>query len=615
VAIIVGVFAVYRYVPVGKPRVASSRDVAVEPRWPSRAGARPTLWLLSIGVSHYKEVDIGLQFADADARAMATALEGQGHGPIYSETKSLVLTNERVTRESILGGIERFLGEAAPDDVTVIFMAGHGVQDRATGSYYFLPYPANAENLLTEGLRMSDFDEMIRVLRRNVRRVVLMLDTCHAGALRLTSRAVLSADDLAAQVSGAEGLFLLAAAKPGEESKETAELGHGAFTYAMLEGLTGAADADHDGVVLISELFGYVAGHVPRLTAGRQHPYHKEEGTDLTFAAVEMKERESAPAPAASEPTARELAEKPAPNTIAVMEFGDLRKDPKNDWIGKALRAGLNTELSKVRALHVCSPILIDRRIGKGADDLTVARQLGIGKILRGSFVVVGTAIRVDLEIVDVPSGMQVPSESVEGQEAKFFDLQKSLAFATLQQLPVELSQAEGSSIEEETNTSVAAYRLLQQSLGTAEGSRATGKREVSKTPRPKVKPQSLLDRWLPKALAAELTGDSNVEVRELLDEYRQAHEQKDLNRLAALYVSFTARQREAVRAYLEGATELTVDLQDVQLEVSDQDIVVSCTRRDSFIDRRSRKHQHLEIRLTQLLVREGGKWKIADER
>src|SRR5262249_40145666 len=152
-------------------------------------------------------------------------------------TKSLVLTNDQVTRQSILSGIERFLGQAGPDDVAMIFLAGHGVQDRATGSYYFLPYPATAENLLSEGLRMSDFDEMIRVLQRKAGRVVVMLDSCHAGALRLASRAVVSADDLATQISAAEGLFLLAAAKPGEESKEMTQLGHGVFTFSMIEGL------------------------------------------------------------------------------------------------------------------------------------------------------------------------------------------------------------------------------------------------------------------------------------------------------------------------------------------------------------------------------------------
>src|SRR5206468_1238211 len=113
-----------------------------------------------------------------------------------------------------------FLGQAGPDDDAVIFLAGHGVQDQVSGSYYFLPFAATAQNLVSTGLRMSDFDEMVRVVRHNVRAVVLMLDTCHSGALRLSSPGLIAADDPSARMSAGEGFFLLAATKPGEDSKE-----------------------------------------------------------------------------------------------------------------------------------------------------------------------------------------------------------------------------------------------------------------------------------------------------------------------------------------------------------------------------------------------------------
>ena len=180
------------------------------------AGAAGVLWVLAIGVSHYQQPDLDLQFADADARAIAVALETQGQGPLYRAVKTLVLTDEEVTRESILASMERFHGQAGPDDVAVIFVAGHGVQDLATGSYYFLPHPATAENVLTAGLRMSDFDEMVRALRRDMRAVVLMLDTCHAGALRLSSAGLVPADDSAARLTVGDGFFLLAATRPGQ---------------------------------------------------------------------------------------------------------------------------------------------------------------------------------------------------------------------------------------------------------------------------------------------------------------------------------------------------------------------------------------------------------------
>src|SRR5262249_38245551 len=145
---------------------------------PSHADDAPvssasSLWVLAIGVSRYQDPQLNLQFADADARAIAGTLLRQRGGPGYRDAHISLLVNEEVTRESILNSLQRFLGQAGPDDVAVIFVAGHGVQDRASGSFYFLPFPATATNLVTAALRISDFDEMVRVVRRNVRAVVV----------------------------------------------------------------------------------------------------------------------------------------------------------------------------------------------------------------------------------------------------------------------------------------------------------------------------------------------------------------------------------------------------------------------------------------------------------
>jgi hypothetical protein len=103
------------------------------------------------------------------------------------------------------------------------------------------------------------------------------------------------------------------------------------------------------------------------------------------------------------------------------------------------------------------------------------------------------------------------------------------------------------------------------------------------------------------------------VSVREVLEEYRQALEQKNLDHLAGLYVSFSDRQRQALRAYLENAAGLTVELTDVTVAPLGTGVAVSYTRRDRFIDRESGKQQRLEVRLTKILVPANGQWKITD--
>jgi TolB-like protein/ketosteroid isomerase-like protein len=340
----------------------------------------------------------------------------------------------------------------------------------------------------------------------------------------------------------------------------------------------------------------------------------------------------------------RQPSSTPVANAIEVTDFRNLRSDPENDWRGSMLRVALCTELSKIRALRVYSSEFI-APAGKadGFEEMRAARQLGISKVVRGSFVVQGNIIRIDAGIWDAGTGVNQGSESVEGNVDAFFDLEKELVMKILRRLPVEVSAAEGKSIKEETNTSVDAYKLLLEAEG------------VSKQPAPPVRvtpprarglsrqPQSKLDMpgagiggrgpgagstsvvallrsaapalWPLRsgvAYAAEPASDTTADVLAALEEYRRALEHKDLDALAALYVAFPDRQREALRAYLANAADLKVGIADVEVAPRGSEVAVSFTRRDQFIDQESGKPARLEVRLTKIFVRAGGKWKIA---
>ena len=579
----------------------------------SAASSGSILWLLAIGVSRYANPDLNLQFADADAEAMAETIQVVARNGPYREVRTLVLTNEEATRENILSGLSRFLGQAGPDDVAVLFVAGHGIRDLTTGSYYFLPAPATADNLVTEGLRMSDFDEMLRVVRRNVHAVVVMLDTCHAGALGIPSSRVVSGDEMARQMTAGEGFFLLAATKPGEESKEQPGLAHGAFTYAVLEGLRGSADANGDGLLTVSELFGYVARRVPALTQGQQHPYNKMEGTDITLLRV------AGSAAAATVVLPAAVPTEPGPprgNVIGVMDFQNLRQDPTYDWISKALRLAFNTELSKVQALRVYSPELIDRTVhSRGADPLFTARELGIGRLLTGAYYVSEKTLRIDARIVDATTGVNEASDSVQGNLDQFFDLQKTLVLSMLRRLRVQVSPEEGQSIQTETNTDVDAYRLLLESEGVVAPSpraeRTQRKREPHSALEHGVRP---LAQLFGSTAYAEEPPSVDPQIRDFLDRYRSALMSKNVDDMAALYVSFSDRQRAALRGYLANAQDLSIELTDVSTTPHGADVAVSFTRHDRFVDAQSGRLVRLEVRLTKVLVREQATWKIGSE-
>jgi hypothetical protein len=257
------------------------------------SGSKPVFWGLGIGVSRYKSTLVDLKYADDDVLALENFFKTQ-EGRLFSEVHFKALIDEAVSRESVIKNISTHLGQAAPDDVVFIFLAGHGIKHRQSGSYYFLPYDVDISNVLSRGVRMSDFEEAVTILSQNVGKVVLAMDTCHSGALSFGARSGAGGEDLVATLREASGLYILAAAKSGEESLEDErfklvadDAGHGVFTYALLKGMSGNANYDGDGYISLHEIFQYVSKQVPRLTSGRQHPYYRAEGTDMPLIIID----------------------------------------------------------------------------------------------------------------------------------------------------------------------------------------------------------------------------------------------------------------------------------------------------------------------------------------
>ena len=79
------------------------------------------------------------------------------------------------------------------------------------------------------------------------------------------------------------GVIVMCSSMGREESREDDAWGHGAFTRALIEGLRGAADYDHDGSVTLNELDLYVTERVKTLTEGKQHPVTQKPTTIRSF--------------------------------------------------------------------------------------------------------------------------------------------------------------------------------------------------------------------------------------------------------------------------------------------------------------------------------------------
>jgi uncharacterized caspase-like protein len=114
----------------------------------------------------------------------------------------------------------------------------------------------------------------------------MLLDTCYSGTAggrtfaTASTRATGINDQFLERLTRSRGRVIITASGPNEVALELPNLGHGVFTYYVLEGLKGGADRDRDGIVTVSELYEYVESHVDRAArraGGRQRPLMKGE--------------------------------------------------------------------------------------------------------------------------------------------------------------------------------------------------------------------------------------------------------------------------------------------------------------------------------------------------
>ncbi len=239
----------------------------------SASGAKPELWVLAIGVSKYPNLAPGEQLAvaHADATAIAAAFSSQiGAGKPFSSGHIATLTDEQVTVDAVRAALKQ-LEAMKPDDLAVVFMAGHGIKLATNREMRFLTHETalTAASIEKFGIGWSEISGSIDRMRG---RVLLLLDACHSG--HLTQDVVVPNGALANALakSGRSGVIVFAASKGRQDSLETGA--HGVFTQAFLDVLA-ARDTDHDrdGAIQISEVLDAVTLRVEQVTNGLQSPW------------------------------------------------------------------------------------------------------------------------------------------------------------------------------------------------------------------------------------------------------------------------------------------------------------------------------------------------------
>ncbi len=237
----------------------------------TRTAPSPHLYILSIGVSKYKEKTINLKYAAKDATDLQLKLSRQAAtlyppGNIHQE----LLINEKANKSNILKKINELSTIVKPEDSFIFFIAGYGIllQNQSymlTSDYDRMLSDANT----LSSNEMVDISKKIKSLKQ-----LFIFDSCQAGGV---DAIVSSLFEARMYVLGKKmGVPIFASTSSVQEALDGYK-GNGLLTHALLDGLNNKQEADNnnDRIINVSELGSHVkqtATALSKMTGTQQTP-------------------------------------------------------------------------------------------------------------------------------------------------------------------------------------------------------------------------------------------------------------------------------------------------------------------------------------------------------
>lgn len=244
----------------------------------------PKLYIVAIGISEYPG-ELKLNYAAKDAQALGAAMKSHSKS-LFRDIEVQTITDATATRAGVLKGLSWLRGQMTQNDYGIFFFAGHGELDN-DGSLYFLPVDGDAKDLVSSAVPA---DQVKRVLSGIPGKLITIFDACHSAGVagsttgkRRSSSASLTDDLVRDLVTDENGVIAMCSSTGREFSLENNEHRQGSFTLSIIEGLSGKADFNKDGVVYLNELDTYVTDRVKELTKGQQHPVTAKPGSIRSF--------------------------------------------------------------------------------------------------------------------------------------------------------------------------------------------------------------------------------------------------------------------------------------------------------------------------------------------
>jgi WD40 repeat protein len=215
---------------------------------------KPNLFAVMVGIDDYKDEGLDLNYAAKDASDLQMALESSTKKFFNIDDTNRVHFYKLIVdrkgkidgltpdRNNILYTIDEITKKSKPEDLLLIFFAGHGEVNKDNQLILLTSEASREEAPNYSGITIKELLEKLAIVPAGKR--ILLLDACHSGAaieeitakLRDAEEAEKQSQKLKQleNLASKSGLVIITASSSNQKAMELPQYEHGLMTYALL---------------------------------------------------------------------------------------------------------------------------------------------------------------------------------------------------------------------------------------------------------------------------------------------------------------------------------------------------------------------------------------------
>ncbi len=231
---------------------------------PSQVRGRPNRDAVAIiiGIADYRSLPKA-EFANDDARVFYDyAIRALGVKP---ENIKLLVDADAEEVEIIKTFKNWLPSRVKPTTDVYVFYSGHGLPTQDGQDLYLVPPRADRDFISRTAIRFQEINDDLQAAKP--KSVTIFMDACYSGQARSGETLVASARPVVLKAEKKlfpDNFTVIAASQADQISSSSPDLKHGIFSYYLMKGMEGDADANKDGKITLGEMRDYLVESVGR---------------------------------------------------------------------------------------------------------------------------------------------------------------------------------------------------------------------------------------------------------------------------------------------------------------------------------------------------------------